>query len=41
MRLSEEEFLAKYGMSERAQLVATYRSQIDRQNVMAIAPQQQ
>ncbi len=37
--MSEDEFYNKYDASERAQLVATYRSQLDRQNVIAIAPQ--
>ena len=41
MHMSESEFYNKYDMSERAQLVATYRSQMDRQTAMAIAPQQQ
>jgi hypothetical protein len=36
--MSETEFYNRYDMSERAQLVATYRSQLDRQTVMAIAP---
>jgi len=36
--MSENEFYDKYDMDERAQLVATYRSQMDRQAVMAIAP---
>jgi hypothetical protein len=40
MKLSENEFYDKYDMSERAQLVATYRSQLDRETVRAIAPQQ-
>jgi hypothetical protein len=40
MGLSENEFYSKYDMSERAQLVATYRSQLDRETVRAIAPQQ-
>jgi hypothetical protein len=35
--MSESEFYDKYDMDERAQLVATYRSKIDRQNVMMIA----
>jgi hypothetical protein len=38
MGLSENEFYSRYDMSERAQLVATYRSNLDRQCVMAIAP---
>lgn len=38
LRMSEDEFYNKYDMNERNQLIATYRSQIDRQNVMAIAP---
>jgi hypothetical protein len=37
--LSEIEFYDRYDMSDRAQLVATYRSKLDRQTVMAIAPQ--
>jgi len=41
MRMSESEFYDKYDASERAQLVATYRSQMDRQTVMAITPPQQ
>lgn len=36
--MSEDEFYRKYDMDERAQLVATYRSQRDRQTAMAIAP---
>jgi hypothetical protein len=40
MGLSEMEFYRRYDMGERAQLVATYRSNLDRQTVMAIAPQQ-
>ena len=40
MRMSEEEFYDRYDMSQRAQLVATYRSNLDRQSVMSIAPQQ-
>lgn len=36
--MSEDEFYNKYDPDERAQLVATYRSQLDRQAVMAIAP---
>ncbi len=36
--MSENEFYDKYDQDERAQLLATYRSKIDRQNVMAIAP---
>jgi hypothetical protein len=36
--MSENEFYARYDPSERAQLVATYRSQLDRQTVMSIAP---
>jgi len=38
MHLSEQEFYDRFDMSERAQLVATYRSQLDRETVMAIAP---
>jgi len=41
LKMSEEEFYNRYDMSQRAQLVATYRSQLDRQSVVAIAPQQQ
>ena len=40
MGMSEQQFYEKFDMSERAQLVATYRSQMDRQTVMAIASQQ-
>jgi len=40
MRMSEEEFYDRYDMSQRAQLVATYRSNLDRQSVQSIAPQQ-
>jgi hypothetical protein len=36
--LSENEFYERFDMSERAQLLATYRSQLDRQTVMAVAP---
>jgi len=39
MGLSEQEFYSRFDMSERAQLVATYRSNLDRQTVMAVAPQ--
>jgi len=39
MRMSEEEFYERFDMSERAQLLATYRSKLDRQSAMAIAPQ--
>jgi len=38
--MSEDEFYTHYGPSERAQLVATYRSQLNRQTVMALSPQQ-
>jgi hypothetical protein len=38
LRMSEREFYTRYDPDERAQLVATYRSQMDRQTVMAIAP---
>lgn len=37
--LSEEEFYNRYDASQRAQLVATYRSKLDRQSVLAM-PQQ-
>lgn len=40
LRMSETEFYSRYEPSERAQLVATYRSQLNRQTVMTIAPQQ-
>lgn len=36
--MSEDEFYRKYDLDERSQLVATYRSKIDRANVMTIAP---
>jgi hypothetical protein len=39
MGLSEDEFYDRYNMPARAQLVATYRSQLDRQSVMSITPQ--
>ena len=38
LRMSEDEFYNRYDMHERAQLLATYRSQLDRRTVMAIAP---
>lgn len=38
--LSEDEFYERFDMSERAQLVATYRSQIDREMAVALAAQQ-
>lgn len=38
LKMSRDEFYNKYDMEEREQLVATYRSQLDRQTVMAIAP---
>jgi len=38
MRLSEDEFYERFDMSERAQLVATYRSQMDRETAMALSP---
>jgi len=38
MQMSEEEFYDRYDMHERAQLVATYRSRIDRRTVVAVAP---
>ena len=37
--ISESEFYDKYDMAERAQLVATYRSQMERQSAMSIASQ--
>ena len=37
MQMSENEFYNRYDMSERAQLVATFRSQLNRQSVMALA----
>ena len=36
--MSEEQFYDQYDPHERAQLVATYRSQQNRQTVVAIAP---
>jgi len=39
MGLSEQEFYARFDMPERAQLVATYRSQLNRQTAMTVAPQ--
>jgi len=38
LRMSEDEFYDHYTMQERCQLVATYRSQLNRQTVMAVAP---
>jgi len=40
MGLSEEEWYSRYDMSQRAQLVASYRSRLDRQSVMSIGLQQ-
>jgi len=39
--LSEDEFYDRYDMSQRAQLLATYRSQLDRQSVMALPQKRQ
>lgn len=37
--MSEDEFYNKYDVNERAQLLATYRSQLDRQSVSVLAQQ--
>jgi len=38
MGLSEQAFYRRFDPFERAQLLATYRSQLDRQSVMATFP---
>jgi len=38
MGLSEQAFYRRFDPFERAQLLATYRSQLDRQSVMAAFP---
>ena len=37
--MSEAEWYNRYDMSERAQLVATYRSKMDRQSVLSVVSQ--
>jgi len=38
MQMSEIEFYDRFELEERNQLVATYRSKIDRQTAMAVSP---
>lgn len=38
MDKSEKQFYREYDLEERSQLVATYRSQLDRRTAMAVDP---